>query len=420
MAPDRYSKRELAAVRVLYRRILASISHGSLPVSLGLLGKLMRSCANLHRKASAEQRKRLRDAASRMLKNKSMTTKQEGIAGDNFNLIIQFLQSKLPPKRNRRKRASGSLSTYVLQMKNLFEFADSRHKRIIELSQEDLKVFRIRYPSSMRITKELLSQTGIARTGGSTLDLDDPALRPERVKELLEYIQLPDRYWSSTKLFSQERLVIMFAYDLFMREDEVATLKWQDIVLDSPLPGLYVTGKGAKRRYIPIAQYPHIGEILSTYVGDVDGYVVCSNDGRGYSRSGIAAICRSGLKKLGLPAKNPHFLRHLGISRDILSGVPLPEASAMAGHTFISTTIREYFHGQILLAKRILEGKTLLYQILGCEPIRLSVREAAKLSGLGVRAMQHLCASGRIKASKIKGDWCISESDFISKVRAIH
>jgi hypothetical protein len=243
------------------------------------------------------------------------------------------------------------------------------------------------------------------------IDLTDPALIASRLKKPLEFFQIKVNEGSSHLLSDVERLVLSLAYDVFMRADEIAGLKWQDIIIDSPYPGLNVLGKGAKRRFISTVKFPLIGELFVRMRIDKQTYAISEADGLPYSRDGIASICKTALRKLGLPTKNPHFLRHLGITKEILSGTPLAEVSAMAGHAHVSTTVHEYFHGQLLLTHSILKGKPFLFELLDYKSTMLSLKEAARLSGRGLRTLQYWCTSGKINASKIKGEWVIAEAD---------
>lgn len=349
-----------------------------------------------------------------MLKNIKVPGVGKEIDADNFSDILSFLRGKFSRKKGKKGIKISSMVTYLFQLNNIYRFASRRCIKIVDNSKEDLKVFTELYPSSIRIVKELLaSKKELADNKLEELDLEDPALSPERSKHPEDFIHIDLRGEKFLSLTEVEKIVIVLALELFMRESEIAGCKARAMVDDPSLPGLKIKGKGDKKRFVPFTHSTLTHQLLHI-VRHGDDYLVCKSDGKRYTRRGIDKICRSALKKLGLPETHIHFLRHLGITEAILSGLlTLKEASALAGHSHVETTIREYFHGQAIYVLRALEGRSVLNTLFGSETRLLSVKKAASLLNTGERNVQYRCKKGGLKAVKVKGDWLIDETEIL-------
>jgi len=204
-----------------------------------------------------------------------------------------------------------------------------------------------------------------------------------------------------------------------LRDSEIAGLKRTDIVLKSTRPGMNITGKGSKERFVPFEYFPTLHGVLIAEISKFgnNSYIVHKSNGEPYTRSGIAKLFIRGSEKLGLNNMNPHFLsRHVGISQLLLNGVPLKIVSKIAGHAHPATTVKEYFHGQAYLAYRILKGSHLYNDLFSATLSHVSVKDAAERLEVGVRNAQYLCKNGELKATKNMGDWLICESDIFEYI----
>lgn len=136
-------------------------------------------------------------------------------------------------------------------------------------------------------------------------------------------------------------LHIMYAAGL--RVSELVGLKLNDMDLNAGF--LAVTGKGDKRRLIPIGHWAVT--ILERYLADSrpiwakpnQGDVFLTNRGRGMTRQGFWLIIKKYARKAEINKNlSPHKLRHSFATHLLEGGADLRSVQAMLGHVDISTT----------------------------------------------------------------------------------
>ena len=401
--------------RKISAEIASLISENAVTKAAYLLRKLLQQIVRTHEEANKIKQKQLRDRAYRLFHRIKTQKIETEIANYNFFAVTEFLRGKFS-RKGRRGRALSSINTYFIQLLGASKFANEMGKKFIDLSIEDLRVFVKKYPSSIRILKELIRAHQSETTADNTnIDFEDPSLLRKKNRQPVSIFFLDTSNQGYQDLSKNERLVLILAAELFMRESEIARLKAKDIILDSPLPGLNVVGKGVKKRFVPLIYSSVAYDLIKNSIpsGD-DDYLVCKSNGNRYSKRGINSICVRALGKMGLPGTHIHFLRHIGITKAILSGQPLKDVSAMAGHAHKKTTIEEYFHAQAYCILNFFKKQNILNFLFDFNPKLLSTKEAAEMLQIGIRNMQLIAKNEKIKTYKVKGQWLFIESDLLS------
>jgi integrase/recombinase XerD len=161
-------------------------------------------------------------------------------------------------------------------------------------------------------------------------------LKPAEVKLII----------ASVKGF-RDRIIVKLAAQCGLRREEIATLKTNNI--DQSAEQLWVTGKGGKRRMVPISS--ELLQEINYLVGKRRGYVFPAAKKR-HAGLHVTAINRifaqagqaAGIKNPNPALKNinPHSLRHYYARRLKDAGVPLEAVQAVLGHESIKTTMDVY------------------------------------------------------------------------------
>ncbi len=144
--------------------------------------------------------------------------------------------------------------------------------------------------------------------------------------------------------------LLTLLYDSAARVQELCDIKLGDIRLDSP-PVLQVTGKGKKKRRIPLS--PDCADILRKYVAEnnldrkglSEQYLFFNNRNEPLTRSGVSHILKKYLTKLYEEGKlksnvdiTPHCLRHSKAMHLVEAGVNLIYIRDFLGHESVETT----------------------------------------------------------------------------------
>lgn len=134
---------------------------------------------------------------------------------------------------------------------------------------------------------------------------------------------------------SRDWVVLAALLGAGLRREELATLTWDSIKQQPSKNGmrtvLSITGKGAKRRVIPISKtladglnaYKHTGERV-VELSAVSIWEIVNKYGR----------------MIGLPDLSPHDLRRTYARLGYDAGVPLEQISKLLGHSSVQTTMR--------------------------------------------------------------------------------
>jgi site-specific recombinase XerD len=131
------------------------------------------------------------------------------------------------------------------------------------------------------------------------------------------------------------RIMITLAVQMMLRRSEIAALQVED--WDRKGGFLYVRGKGAKDRNLPLTE--EATEALTAWLADgrQSGPMWPSPHGKGLSVRTVAQIISSAAAGVGLKI-NPHAYRHTGASDAVLSGASLDAVRRTLGHASLNTT----------------------------------------------------------------------------------
>lgn len=161
------------------------------------------------------------------------------------------------------------------------------------------------------------------------------ALDPDQSARLTEIKQLDD-------LAVRDRAIIELLYSSGLRVGELVGLDLPDLDLTDGL--VQVTGKGRKRRIVPVGR--HAREALERWLriragmaDEAEGAVFVGRRGTRLSVRSVQERLRQWALRQGLPSHvHPHMLRHSFASHILESSGDLRAVQELLGHADISTT----------------------------------------------------------------------------------
>ena len=155
-----------------------------------------------------------------------------------------------------------------------------------------------------------------------------------------------------TKVGIRNRFFMILMYDTAARCQELLDLKLKDFIINRGKPFVYLTGKGGKKRSVPLLPktVQHYEYYLSIFHSDAPSgedflfYTVSHNQRKQMSPDNVQAF----MKNYGEQARkncneiplrvHPHQLRHTRAMHLYRGGWPLPFVSELLGHAKITTT----------------------------------------------------------------------------------
>ena len=145
----------------------------------------------------------------------------------------------------------------------------------------------------------------------------------------------------STETGLRDRAILELMYACGQRATEVATLKMQEIDIDSGI--LTTTGKGNKTRRVPIGSSAL--EWIKSYLAlrrkieDIETpNLFVTPQGKPINRQVVYSIIKNYAEKAGLEDVSPHTLRHSFATHLIQNRADIRSVQQMLGHADISTT----------------------------------------------------------------------------------
>lgn len=258
-----------------------------------------------------------------------------------------------------RGLAPRTLGAYTSDLRRLVEFLrrrghdgpdgvrpDDLRDFVIWLKQEGLQATSIRRAvAALRAYFRFLAAEGILAADPSDR-LEGPRtwrrlpaiLSQDDVTRLLE---APD---PDHPLAWRDRALLEFAYATGVRVGELITVGVHDLDLEEGFVG--VTGKGTKRRAIPVgaravaALRIYLRETRPTLDrGQGKGVLFLSAAGRPLSRMGAWKIVAKHVRAAGIRKRvTPHTLRHTFATHLLQGGADLAAVQEMLGHADIATT----------------------------------------------------------------------------------
>lgn len=156
----------------------------------------------------------------------------------------------------------------------------------------------------------------------------------------------------------RDRVVFGLLLGAGLRRDELVNLKWDDIITQGERTVINVTGKGNKKRVIPISD--NLVSLLGKWGDKIDpeGYIVRSVGKGGnvawgkMSGQAVLDIVDTYGQELGKEKLRPHDLRRTFARIGYDAGIDIGQVSKLLGHASIATTQR-YLGLQIDLKKTI-------------------------------------------------------------------
>ncbi len=257
-----------------------------------------------------------------------------------------------------RGLASNSVSSYLIDVRKLQQYATAHGRKVIDLDREDL----LRWLQHLRETG--LSARSTARAlaaarcfyrflAGDRIIAADPSAdleAPRSLRPLPRFLsgadvenllRAPD---PSTALGSRDLAMLEVLYATGMRVSELVGLSVSQLNLGLGI--ISCIGKGSKERIIPIgpAAKAALVKYLSEHRGELlrkrtSNYAFVTRLGTRMTRQGFWKILRAYGKRAGIRQQlTPHVLRHSFATHLLENGADLRSVQILLGHSDISTT----------------------------------------------------------------------------------
>ncbi len=187
-----------------------------------------------------------------------------------------------------------------------------------------------------------LEKISLKQTGSKPVEY----MSEEAVKAVLAQ---PD---SHTKMGVRDLFLMILLYDTGARNQEILDLKVVDFHADSKMPCVYLTGKGNKKRIVPVMAktVEHFRHYTTIYHpgGELDRYLFYTIRNGIIQKMSDDNVARF-IKKYGISAKttcpevpenlHPHLFRHSRSIHLYRAGMPLALLSEWLGHAQLETTM---------------------------------------------------------------------------------
>lgn len=265
--------------------------------------------------------------------------------------------------QNEKRASAHTLSSYQLDLKNLFAFINIHRGRQINLttlSTLELSDFRswLAHNASLRLTassraRAVAGVRNFFRWLDRTGQLHNPAIEllklpktERRLPRPVSEIQAQDIVTLSKNIPTEDwvglRDTALFTllYGAGLRISEALNLTRADLAQKSRL---VVTGKGNKQRAVPIL--PVVTEALDKYLLacpyalETNNFIFVGARGEKLNPAIAQRHLRQLRRQLGLPdSVTPHALRHSFATHMLASGADLRSLQELLGHSSLSTT----------------------------------------------------------------------------------
>ena len=167
--------------------------------------------------------------------------------------------------------------------------------------------------------------------------------------ELEEIKLLVGAYDNSCFLEARNRTILMLLIDCGLRANEVCNLKPYNIYDDYIL---IENSKGNKSRIVPISLSLRKQLIKYEKFRRESEWLFTSVRNKQLTTQTIEVITREGCKRVGIPIRSPHKLRHTYAQNQLLSNVDIYTISKTLGHSSLNVT-NMYLRG--LDARKLLD-----------------------------------------------------------------
>ena len=291
-----------------------------------------------------------------------------------YKTIQSFLETYLVKQKNY---SINTKKSYKKALKLLLEFfKETQSKNNYEVGFEDITYENISsFMDWLKENRKCSDQTANLRLMAiRSFTKYAGVLDPERIAKQIEVANVPTRKTSpkiveflsadaldtlfqqpntSTKIGFRDYCFLTLMYDIAARCQELLDLKISDMELSSPNPRIFLTGKGNKKRCVPVSD--SVARNMREYIEAFhpsdqrsgDSYVFftfwhgtkhqMSPDAVALFLKKYAAAGRESCSEI--PVKmHPHVLRHTRAMHLYRGGMPLPLLSEFMGHANINTT----------------------------------------------------------------------------------
>jgi integrase/recombinase XerD len=138
------------------------------------------------------------------------------------------------------------------------------------------------------------------------------------------------------------RLMVQFMYYLGIRVSECIKIHMKDITIGT-LVKVKIKGKGNKFRICTFG--PKTSKKISEKLKNTEGYLFPSKHGTHLTRSGAYRRVKKLMRKIGIEAGSPHWLRHCFATTLLSKQADIKTISVALGHSNITTT-SAYLHAK--------------------------------------------------------------------------
>ncbi len=265
--------------------------------------------------------------------------------------VSEFIDIYLSHLRVERGLASNTLLAYGRDLNRFAAFAQDAEVEAIdlELVADFLAALRreglgarsaARCLSALRGLMRFLVREGATENDATHL-IQRPKLgrrlpKPIPLREVLALLDAPDK---TSQRGRRDRALLNLAYAAGLRATELVTLQKGELDLERGL--VSVTGKGNKRRLVPISNSTRqcLLEHLTSPSNTASRYLFAGPSGRALTRQALWKIVRRYALRAGLRGRvHPHRLRHSFATHLLAGGADLRSVQQLLGHSDVSTT----------------------------------------------------------------------------------
>jgi len=191
----------------------------------------------------------------------------------------------------------------------------------------------------------------------------EPKRRPHRVIDYFTDSEMKAILGVANGAKSRHKLLIALLYNTGARVQEICDLRFEDVVFGPP-PSVYLTGKGNKRRQVPI--WPQTVDMLQTELAargavDLKEQVILNERGKSMTRFGALYVVKSIALKASEKCPSikrkrlsPHIIRHTTATHLLQSGIDISVIKMWLGHVNLNTT-HDYVELDVEMKRRALK-----------------------------------------------------------------
>ncbi len=244
-----------------------------------------------------------------------------------------------------------TIGNYSHVIERLIAFSDAENQLLIELTNQDLKIFLSDYFDLEYAKTSISNMISIIKSFYNFCEnkgylTNNPAINlvyPKREKKLPEFLfheQISTIFKSidiDSKKGARDYLIIIMFYSTGIRLSELLNITKKDINFGKF--ELKVMGKGSKERIVPINNYIISGISNLEKYWQVTDYLFLNFHNKPLTPQGVRHILKENVKLSSELTKiTPHMLRHSFATELLNSGMDIRLVQELLGHESISST----------------------------------------------------------------------------------